>query len=221
MGQINRRKIVTVVIYLIVTGIVVYPQIDSVSKKKIPLYRALAKIESWQVEQIPLEKKIVDALELDDYVNQKYKKGQDSVSLYIGYYLTSKKVGSAHSPLVCFPGQGWHLSNFEKKVAILGDETINLQQLIASYKGRKELLIYWFQSYDKTSQGTFVQKLNTLYSKLINRREDNAFVRVMVPMDGISDSEAYQIGVKFIKSFYPIFLKYVREDSDKNNLLDF
>ena len=215
MGQVISRRIVTVVVYLIAAGIVVYSQTDSVSvKKKMPLYRALAKIEGWQVEQVRLDKEIVDALKLDDYVNQNYKNGQDSVSLYIGYYLTSKKVGAAHSPLVCFPGQGWQLSDLERKAAILGDETINLQQIIASNGGRKELLIYWFQSYDKTSPGTFVQKLNTLFSKFVNRREDNAFVRVTVPMAGISDGEAYQIGVKFIKSFYPIFLQYVKEDID-------
>jgi EpsI family protein len=184
------------------------------AQKKMPLSRALTGIEDWQSgELVPLDNKIVRALKLDDYINHYYKNGGYTVSLYISYYLTSKKVGAAHSPLVCFPGQGWQLSNFEEKSVTVDGETINLQRIIASTGRRKELLIYWFQSYDKTSSGTLVQKLNTLWSKFVSEKEDNAFVRVTVPMAGITDEEAYQIGVKFINAFYPRFLDYVKDDN--------
>jgi EpsI family protein len=178
----------------------------------MPLSRALAEIEDWQRGELQvLDDKIIDALGSDYYINHYYKYNGNSVSLYISYYLTSKKVGAAHSPQVCFPGQGWQLSNLKKATVTVDSETINLQRAIASNGERKELLIYWFQSYEKTSPGTFVQKLNTLWLKFLKGKEDNAFVRVMVPMTNITGEEAYQIGVKFIKAFYPRFLQYIKD----------
>lgn len=86
--------------------------------------------------------------------------------------------------------------------------------MVASIGSRKELLIYLFQAYDRTSPGTFLQKLNTLWSKFRNGREDNAFVRITVPLNGMAVDEAYSTGKKFVENFYPQFLKYVRENNN-------
>ncbi|GAG81238.1 unnamed protein product, partial [marine sediment metagenome] len=67
--------------------------------------------------------------------------------------------------------------------------------------------------FDRTSQGTFHQKFNTLWSKFRNGREDNAFVRITVAMDGIKADEAYKTGKEFIELFYPLFLEYVKESN--------
>jgi len=176
------------------------------------LVEALADIAGWKNNGlIQIDSRIVDVLNLDDYVNNYFTNGHGFVSLYIGYYLTSKKVAAAHSPLVCFPGQGWTLSDFEEKPIKVGDHTVNLMRIIASAPERNELLIYWFQAYDKTSSGTFLQKINTLISKFVNGREDNAFVRVTVPMKNMDVEQAYSLGVDFIEAFYPKFLEYVKE----------
>ena len=73
----------------------------------------------------PLGPKIVKALELDDYANQSYSDGKDTISLYIGYYFTAKKVGAAHDPLVCFPGQGWVVSDTQKDKIVLNPKPGN------------------------------------------------------------------------------------------------
>ena len=85
-------------------------------------------------------------------------------------------------------------------------------RIIAAAPERKELLIYWFQAYEKTSPGEFLQKINALLAKFIDGREDNAFVRVTVPMKNIDVDQAYRIGVDFIKAFYPRFLEHIKED---------
>lgn len=214
MGHISRSKIIGVVICFIIAAIFVYWQPDSkIAKKERSLVQNLADIEGWKNSGlIQIDTRIVNVLNLDDYVNNYFTNGDAIVSLYIGYYLTSKKVAAAHSPLVCFPGQGWDLSDFEKKSVKVGNHTINLMRIIATTPQRKELLIYWFQAYEKTSSGTFFQKINTLISKFIDGREDNAFVRVTVPMKNMDVDQAYKMGVDFIKAFYPRFLEHVKED---------
>jgi EpsI family protein len=214
LGHISRSKIIGVVVCFIIAAIFVYWQPDSkIAKKERSLVQNLADIEGWKNSGlIQIDNRIVNVLNLDDYVNNYFTNGDAIVSLYIGYYLTSKKVAAAHSPLVCFPGQGWDLSDFEKKSVKVGSHTINLMRIIASTPQRKELLIYWFQAHEKTSSGTFFQKINTLLSKFIDGREDNAFVRVTVPMKNMDADQTYKIGVDFIKAFYPRFLEHVKED---------
>ena len=214
MGHISRSRIIVVVICFIVAAIFVYWEPDvNIAKKERALAEALADIEGWKNSGlIQIDQRIVEELKLDGYVNNYFANSEGVVSLYIGYYLSSQKVSAAHSPLVCFPGQGWDLSDFEEKSVKVGDLTVNLMRIIAAAPERKELLIYWFQAYDKTSSGEFLQKINTLLAKFVDGREDNAFVRVTVPMKNMNVDQAYKIGVDFIKAFYPRFLEHVKND---------
>ena len=83
--------------------------------------------------------------------------------------------------------------------------------MVATKVQNKELLLYWYQAFDKTSPGTLLQKTYVLLAKFLHHREDNAFVRVSVPMEGQSIEEAFDIGAEFIEAFYPLFLKYVKD----------
>ena len=214
MGHISRSRIIVVVICFIVAAIFVYWEPDvNIAKKERALAEALADIEGWKNSGlIQIDQRIVEELKLDGYVNNYFANSEGVVSLYIGYYLSSQKVSAAHSPLVCFPGQGWDLSDFEEKSVKVGDLTVNLMRIIATEPERKELLMYWFQAYEKTSPGEFLQKINTLLAKFVDGREDNAFVRVTVPMKNMNVDQAYRIGVDFIKAFYPRFLEHVKND---------
>ena len=160
----------------------------------------------------PLEGKIIQELKLDDYVNNDFHGNGNRLFLYIGYYLTSKKVGAAHSPLVCFPGQGWLLSNLEERTVKTPEGEIHLVKTLAANTKRRLLVLYWFQSFEKTSPGTFYQKVYTLLAKYFHQREDNAFVRIMIPIDNIPEEDGYRIGVGFIKAFYPLFIKHIKEN---------
>ena len=215
MGQSGRFKIITLSCCFLVTGALVFWGGESfTTHKSATLNHALADVKGWKsAGAIPLDPRIVAELELDDYLNQYLTNGKDSVTLYIGYYHTSKKVGAAHSPLVCFPGQGWQLQDFVRRSESIEGHTVNLMHIVAFTPQNKELLIFWFQAFDRTSPSEFTQKLNTLWSKFVNRRVDNAFVRVTVPMGKRSAEEAYEIGLSFIKSFYPRFLTHVQENA--------
>ena len=214
MGQISRKKIVILIVCLLITGIVSSLHTDStIEKKKTPLTKALTDITGWHYNGFnSLDTKIVEALYLDDYVNQSYTKNGQTVFLYIGYYLTKKKVGAAHDPMVCFPGQGWLLKDKKKNKLVLNpknDEKISYSSMVAERSGEKELVVYWFQSYDKTNPDTFSQKITLLWNKLSNKGEDNAFVRITMRIGEKSAPECEETINKFIKAFYPVFLQYV------------
>ena len=216
MGQVSSTKLVIVIICLVCTSLFVYRQPSSkAGAKDISLSEALSDIKSWKGEEASLlDQRVIDALELDDYTNRNYTNGKETVSLYIGYYLSTEKVGAAHSPLVCFPGQGWLLSNINKDNFLLNqknEESISYSIMTAERGQGKQLIIYWFQSYDQANPDTLSQKIASFWKRMINQREDNAFVRISTPMAGKSLSESQETIFKFIRSFYPVFIDYVKQ----------
>lgn len=218
MGHAARIKIIVLIVCFLFVGYLVQQLPKSAQTTRTnDLRTALADIDGWKISRVtPIASNIVDALQLDDYIFQNYSNGENTVSLYIGYYMTKKKIGAAHSPLVCFPGQGWVVS--DKKVTTLKVEENPLHYAsITLAKGENRLLaLYWFQAFDKTSPDTFRQKVNLLLTQFKslggNGTENNAFVRVTVPLEGKSISEAQAIGENFIESFYPKFLQYIKEE---------
>ena len=213
--QIHYRKVIILVICFTLTSVLIYWQPSSKAvQKNIPLSQALSDIKGWKNDGLtPLDPRIVKSLELDDYVNQTYSNGNNTISLYIGYYLTTKKVGAAHDPLVCFPGQGWVLSNIKKGELNLNSEpggAISYSTMITQRNAEKQLIIYWFQSCDKTNSNTLSQKIASFFQRIYKNREDNAFVRVSIPIKTQYKQEAFITGTNFIKAFYPVFLEYIK-----------
>ena len=216
LTTIKAYKLVILIICFSLTSIIIYRTPTSIGvTKQIPLSQALADITGWTMSgYMPLNPKIVESLKLDDYANQNYSDGNVTISLYIGYYFTTKKVGAAHDPLVCFPGQGWVVSDTQTNKIVLNPkpgDSISYSSMIVHRGLQKELIIYWFQSYDRTNPDTFSQKITSLYQKIFRHREDNAFVRVSIPVGGKSLAECHEAIFEFIQSFYPVFLNYVKQ----------
>jgi len=209
-------KLIILILCFVLTSFLIYrtPTSKGVNKQ-MPLSQALIDITGWTMSgYMPLNPKIVEALKLDDYVNKYYSDGNITISLYIGYYFTTKKVGAAHDPLVCFPGQGWVVSDTQKNKIVLNPKTrysVSYSSMVAQLGLQKELIVYWFQSYDKTNSDTFSQKITSLYQKIFHHREDNAFVRISVPFGEKSLAECRKAIFEFIQSFYPVFLDYIKQ----------
>ena len=179
MGYIDYKKVIILCGCFVLTSIFIYWQPTSkAAKKQLSLRQALTYLKGWEMGSFTqLDPKIVEALKLDDYTNQNYINGSDRVFLYIGYYLTSKKVGAAHDPLVCFPGQGWVISNKTKGKFILNSKTgesISYSSMTVQQDQQKSLIVYWFQSYDQTNSDTLSQKITLLREKLLNQDEINS-----------------------------------------------
>ena len=82
--------------------------------------------------------------------------------------------------------------------------------MIVTRGENRQMVIYWFQSYDHSNADTFSQKLTSLYNRILHRKEDNAFVRITVGLDGKTEAEGTEIALNFIKTFYPQFLLYIK-----------
>lgn len=214
MGQPNLKSIIVLVALFSLSALLIHARSEPlIAKKSMPLSSALERIPGWlHVAPMALDEKVVRSLNLDDYISAIYTNGVDQVSLYIGYYLSSDKVGAAHDPLVCFPGQGWSISNQRSvSIPLVDFHDVNATMLVAELGQNRDLVLYWFQAYDSTNPGTFRQKLVLLWKKLMGQGQDNAFIRVTSSLDEGSLSNQKETLMDFVSSFYPELMRYVHE----------
>ncbi len=216
MGYPNRFKIVFVVCCLLLTGGLLYSRPGpTLIQKAYSLSETLISFDNWSaLNDVPLQSDIQDALQLDDYLYRQFTDGFNVITVYIGYYYTKSKVGAAHDPLVCFPGQGWELSNRDYRSidlsSGLGKLSVDYATMQAGRNDRNTVLLYWFQAQDKTASDTLSQKIILLWKSIPTGLEENAFVRLSMDRQGKSYEECLSTLTQFVESFYPEFYKFVQ-----------
>jgi EpsI family protein len=220
MGSLSRVRVVILLLLLVATGVGIYREPAATGHgPSSSLATALAHIPGWErVSRSALSPKIVAALKLDDYLQASYSNGHGEVALYIGYYNSAGKVGAAHNPLVCFPGQGWQLKDRTKGIltAQPGERPVRYAAMIASHDAERQLVVYWFQAVDRTASDTLSQKLTLWRRRLANQGQANAFVRVSCTMNGLGPGTCQETIDAFIHRFYPVFLDYMRQSPAKH-----
>ena len=179
--------------------------------RKAPLKNYFQQLTGYQTERsIDLSNDNVKMLKLDDYIFIDYKGPTGHTNLYIGYYYTANKAYSAHSPLICYPSQGWKIADKpQKKTLQLGPNIINYEEIITSLGEQKELVLYWYQAGLQTNTQVYKNKIDMGFNKLRNNDEQHGFVRVAIPLT-TSYTETQKAATNFIMAFYPEFISYIR-----------
>lgn len=212
MRKVSTVQIVVLLLCLILTGLLVYMRpMGNIEEKSLALETEVLKLrDRYKITNNRLSPRVIEELKLDDYIFQTYTRNGGAVTLYVGYYFSGKKVGAAHDPQVCYPGQGWKLSNKEKGTYELKNgEKVDYSSIIAAQGGSKDLIFYWFQVNDKTADNTLFQKMILLQNKILQQGENNAFVRVSTSLNEESIHLAQKRILDFMEDFYPIFLEYI------------
>lgn len=171
------------------------------------------KIEGYEtISTIPLEDNAFKMLNLDDYLFSNYKGPTGIVNLYIGYYYSANKAYASHSPLVCYPAQGWKIDQKPVKSTInIDGNKIHLEEIITSFGDKKELVLYWYQTHLLTNTEAYRNKIDMAVSKIKYNDEQHAFVRVSTSLEDGPYAKAKERAVDFIKQFYPQFVSFINE----------
>ncbi|MDY6903895.1 MAG: EpsI family protein [Thermodesulfobacteriota bacterium] len=218
MGHsLNKRLIILIVALLISGAFLRWNSIAShVHQPDRPtLSKALNHIPGWEKNAaVKLETKFINTLKLDDFINIRLKNNNMQVSLYIGQYLSPEKVGAAHDPLTCLPGQGWKVTDRrsgEMSVPVNNKSySVSYETMVAELSNEKQLFLYWFQAFDATYVNTLWQKIAVFRNVLLGRSQDSAFVRLSTPFNDQTRAEAEAALLKFVKDFYPVYLTYLQ-----------
>ena len=106
------------------------------------------------------------------------------------------------------------MSNEKKRTLILGEKDqvpLHVNSIIVQKGEDRQLVLFWFQAYDRSCANTFSQKIVALWNRIRHGREDNAFVRVSIVCDNKDVETSLAEASEFLEVFYPAFLRYVRE----------
>ena len=215
MGTVSLFRVILLSLLLAATAFLVHGRMASGSAPlpKVPLKESFERVDGWNATgNQQLSDQVVNLLNLDDYLFRSFEKGEQAVTLYVGYYRTAKKVGAAHDPLVCFQGQGWGITDrLHARFPLSGAPglTLSFSSMIAERQGEKELIVYWFQTNRRTSSNTFSQKVDMVRDKLSGHGEENAFVRITTPISDGKPGEARERIFDFVEAFYPAFNRYM------------
>jgi EpsI family protein len=212
MDNINFKLIVVIAISL-VTCFFVYGVPQSAPRSKgVTLLGYVRGVEGYAASRpIALAEGHEKMLAPDDYVFLNYSGGDRPINLYIGYYYTASKAYAAHSPLVCYPSQGWKIDTKPVGSTLeVGPHKIHYEEIVTSNQGQKELVLYWYQAGLFTNTQAYKNKIFMGYNKLINRDEQHGFVRVAVPFRGEPYEAVKKTATDFVQAFYPRFVDYIR-----------
>jgi len=188
---------------IVYKNILITPSISHTLSKEFP-----SQISDWKAEAVVYDKDVLSVLSPDKIIYKKYKRqGSPSITLFMACYNTLEKADLSHSPIVCFTGQGWEISDSSKKeipVHLSKNQKIKVNQLIQKKAAATMFTLFWYQSANQAFSNRGFQKISLFFDKLFGKPEYNAFVRVTVnvPIDrslGEITSELYG----FIQDFYP------------------
>ncbi len=132
-------------------------------------------------------------------------RGGNPIWLFIGYFESQKYGSQIHSPKHCLPGSGWRISSQEPyRLQLAGGTDKLVNRLLITERGRKHLMLYWFETRGGTIRNEFALKWDLMENSLKLRPTDAAIVRINLPL---ADQDDIEVGtakaLAFLENLMP------------------
>jgi EpsI family protein len=170
-----------------------------------PLAAIPKEFGSWRmVREIPLEARVLEVLKADDTVERIYADadGRRWINFYMAFFKSQTTGVSPHSPKNCLPGAGWVASRADSiSFSAPGfAQPISVNRYVVSKGDARSLVLYWYQSYNRTVPNEYWAKIWLVLNAIRHRRSDTSIMRVTAPIAGDDEREAEEACVRFIQA---------------------
>lgn len=205
---VNRFPALSCVLLLCVAGLSVFmiSTRQEIRPDRLRFVAFPSELGSWQGHPSLLEADVEQALDLDDYILSDYRNsGGGVVNLYVAYYASQRKGSSPHSPIVCIPGGGWQILNFDR-TSYRGDGQVALplNRVIIARGSNRQLVYYWFVERGRNIANEYWSKWFLFVDSIMMNRTDGALVRLTTPLyPGQTEQAADDRLHAFIKDLEP------------------
>jgi EpsI family protein len=175
----------------------------------------------WRGTEDTLGQDIVTTLQLDDYTLRAYQQHSEAfIWLYIGYYATRPSFSKHHSPILCYPGNGWQIveKGFQS-IDLPGGRVIQVSKLLVQKGSHQRLVLYWHQWGDhvSTEEDSWLTSLVNVFKEYKLKvdsgiqtkvlRTDKALVRVDAPIfQSVDATLSHEIS--FVQSAFPLLANH-------------
>lgn len=171
-------------------------------------------IGEWRGTEGKWGPEVVVALDVDSWILREYEHPSGAtVWIYVGVSDSVSFSGgtSPHSPLLCYPGQGWELvETGVQEIGVSGTRSVAVNRLLVQKGLERQLVLYWVQWGGEIAPegawGDYWAKLTRLGRLprivLEGQRTDTALVRISAPItDGVDEALASQLD--FLQEAFP------------------
>src|SRR5712692_1994822 len=161
--------------------------------ERVPPHRPLGdlprELASWKGKDFALERRIVEAAGVDDYVNRIYQDREGhSVGLYVGYYSSQRTGDTIHSPKNCLPGAGWRpIRAARLGIDVPGSSRITVNEYSNEKGLERDLVLYWYQGRGRVEANEYWGKVWLVVDALTRNRTDGCLVRLFTSMEDGED----------------------------------
>jgi EpsI family protein len=163
-------------------------------------------VDTWRAyTDVPIPQAVAAELGSDQTLERLYFPAMslNSVDLFVAWF-RSQRGGRTqpHSPKVCLPGAGWAPVDSREVLLETAAGTIRASQYLVANRGRRALVLYWYQTPRRVVADEWSAKFFTVADGLRDRRTDIAVVRIFVPQrpGGGEAAEA----ARFARAVYPL-----------------
>ncbi len=205
---LHSRYLQALTLVLVVQTVLFY---TAAHGEKVPLAKPLdefpAQMGAWTLEQSGVvDAETREVLKADDLMTRWYvDPALGGADLFVAYFKTQRTGQSPHSPKNCLPGSGWSPSatgSIDVPIPSRG-ETIRINRYIVTKGDSKDAVLYWYQAQNRVIADEFAAKFYLVADSIRYHRSDTALVRVVVPVQGVSEQDAVARGVSFVQVVYP------------------
>lgn len=159
----------------------------------VPLAQPLASLPT-QLLGFPSQDLEIPASErrwsdVSDYLFRVYQVDSATrVSLYLGYYAADSRQSGLHSPRTCLPNAGWMPMASSIVSVPTGGRTVEVNRYLLKGRGRSILVYYWFQGRGRVTAREREAQIALFGDALLRHRAEESLVRIIVPLNGGSDT---------------------------------
>ncbi len=203
MKRISRNFIIILAV-LAVSGLVVFFSGASeyvIPFEDIPVSR---QIGEFTADELTMDPSALDLIQPDKMIYREYRSAGKSINLYIGYYKNMEKSDLAHSPLVCYQGQGWGIESLSVIDIPAGiSRNIRVNSMIIKKGADKETAFYWFAAKEFETASLSSMRVRLFLRKLMGKPTPNCFIRVSMPVLSENGSAEQKMLMDFIQRTVP------------------
>ena len=184
-------------------------------REEVPIKKDLALLplaaSGWQGRNYYFDDLVLDKLRVSNYIMRNYRRGDQGVSLYIGYYASQREGAQIHSPKHCLPGGGWqNLSESIHTIPLDGGRTLNYVQSVYEKEGVRDVFIYWYKMKNVSITNEYLLKAYMIINSFKYRRNDAAFIRLSATSGDDIEGTVATLQA-FMHDFVPLLDDYLPE----------
>ncbi|MGA7411531.1 MAG: exosortase C-terminal domain/associated protein EpsI [Bryobacteraceae bacterium] len=172
----------------------------------LPLEQIDSNILGWSaVGEQELPPGTLKKLDATDYLVRNYRKGDETLELFVAFYAQQRAGESMHSPQHCLPGAGWEIWQQESAEVPVNGTLIRINQDRIENLGSRKLMFYWYQSENRIVASEYIGKLLLARDTLISGRTAGSIVRIILPDTPGAAQEGRAFTAKLIPAVWRSF----------------